>query len=183
MSEFVEQPGEDKQWVTPIYALKPVYEFGTIGLDPCSNDKSLVLCNEAWTIDRKIVYIQNRQEQTVKTAADTFLWSWGGRGLVYANPPYGDESEPFLKKFAEEGKLGTEIISLLPCRTDTKRWHKYAGQADAICLRKGRIKFINYQTGKAEGSPLFPSAFLYYGKQTERFKQVFSKVGMVLKPS
>ncbi len=186
MSNLIEEPGENKDWCTPKVALDPVYEFGEIGLDPCSNMKSIVYAKNHWTIDSKFFgsktpdVRENMPNFEAKTASDTFAASWAGYGLVYVNPPYGDESEAFFSKMVYEYTQNlTEIIALVPTRSDTKRWHKYAAKAVAQCNRKGRIKFIDYQTGSEKAGAKFPSTYLYYGLRPMRFYDAFSKIGDV----
>ncbi len=64
--------------------------------------------------------------------------SWAGK-RVWLNPPYGDNTKEWMKKFIEEQCTGCMLVF---ARTDTKWFHEYAIQADALCFVKGRIKFI-----------------------------------------
>jgi DNA N-6-adenine-methyltransferase (Dam) len=66
-------------------------------------------------------------------------------GLVWCNPPYGKETQLWLKKLAEHG----DGIGLAMSRTDTKWFHDCANSADCLLFLKGRIKFVDglEQTG------------------------------------
>lgn len=68
-------------------------------------------------------------------------WS---KETVWCNPPYSaGEQDRWIKKCWEEGqKPETEVVALLPARTDAKRFYRYIlGQAE-IRFVPGRIKFV-----------------------------------------
>lgn len=178
--KLVEEPGYLKDWATPKKFLDVLYEMGPIRLDPCSNKYSLVESKERWTPTTR--YLPNGKKVS-KKAQETFELEWPKDGLIYVNPPYGKESDPFMEKMAQEGAAGAEIISLVPARVDTARWHQYAEQADAICFWKGRISFINPETGEPQSGTKFPSAVLYWGPRVSKFVDTFSDYGSIrLKP-
>jgi phage N-6-adenine-methyltransferase len=78
------------------------------------------------------------------------------QGTVYMNPPYGREIGAFMRKAYEESLLGATVVCLVPSRTDTQWWHRYARRGQIIYLR-GRLKF-----GGAETSAPFPSAIVIF---------------------
>lgn len=51
------------------------------------------------------------------------------------------------------------MVSLVPARTDTKWWHKYAMKGE-ICLLCGRLRF-----GNAKHAAPFPSAIVIFRPQ------------------
>jgi hypothetical protein len=69
----------------------------------------------------------------------------------------------------------SEIVFLMPSRTDTKAWHEYVATATAVCFWRGRMKFV----GAKDPCP-FPIAFPYWGRRLDEFRRVFSKRGMVV---
>lgn len=82
------------------------------------------------------------------------------RGTVWMNPPYGRRIGAFMQKAFEESKLGATVVCLVPSRTDTTWWHRYARQGQVIFLR-GRLRF-----GGATSSAPFPSAIvIFWGGQ------------------
>lgn len=94
-------------------------------------------------------------------------------GLVYCNPPYSNLKE-WSSKMSAEGLRGTEIIGLVPSRTDTKWWRDITTAA-VICFWRGRITF--------EGAPAsapFPSAIPYWGPTPDRFCEVFGPYGWLV---
>jgi site-specific DNA-methyltransferase (adenine-specific) len=83
---------------------------------------------------------------------DGLAESWSGR-RVFCNPPYGAGVDRWLRKARE----ATLAVYLLPARTDTAWWHKYAMHADEIRFLRGRLRF-----GGATASAPFPSVILVY---------------------
>jgi site-specific DNA-methyltransferase (adenine-specific) len=146
-------------WNTPLEVLHPVRVFAGaegIGLDPCSNEHSIVGAAEAWEtegLDR----------------------DWSGHGLVFCNPPYGRKLLAWAKKVATEAQRGVEIIVLVPARPETKWTKLFWLWADRVCFWKKRIAFIGAITGAT-----FPSALIYFGPRGERFRQVFARHGVIL---
>ena len=72
------------------------------------------------------------------------------------NPPYGREIERWMKKAAQSARDGALVVCLVPARTDTRWWHKYATLGEIRYLR-GRLKF-----GNAKNSAPFPTAIVIF---------------------
>jgi site-specific DNA-methyltransferase (adenine-specific) len=72
---------------------------------------------------------------------------------VFCNPPYGPGIDYWLAKARE----ATIAVFLVPSRTDTRWWHRYAMRADEIRFLRGRLKF-----GGAKNSAPFPSVVLVF---------------------
>ena len=74
------------------------------------------------------------------------------QGTVWMNPPYGIATGSWLDKFVKHG----DGIALVFARTDTRWFHNYALNADALLFTKGRLAFINPErsdtTTSASGS-------------------------------
>ena len=85
---------------------------------------------------------------------DALRQRWAG--TVWMNPPYGRRIGAFMRKAFEESKLGATVVCLVPSRTDTAGWHKYARQGQIIFLQ-GRLRF-----GGATSSAPFPSAIVIF---------------------
>ena len=74
-------------------------------------------------------------------------------GSVWCNPPYGKDISKWIEKAYNEWKdNGTDVVMLLPSRTDTKWFHNYILPFCEIVFIKGRLKFNNSKT-----SAPFPS--------------------------
>jgi len=146
-------------WNTPENVLKLVRQVAPIGLDPCSNERSTVKATLA--LDKE---------------QDGLAIPWSGHGLVFVNPPYGREIEPWIEKCRAEAAHGAEIVALVPARTDPIWMQRDGFTAQRICFWRGRIRF----QGAAAGAP-FPSALLYWGGNGPRFAAVFSDHGRIVR--
>lgn len=72
------------------------------------------------------------------TAADDGLaqrWT----GTVFVNPPFRD-CGLWVEKAHEESRRGATVVCLVPSRTDTDWWHRYAVRAEIRWIR-GRLRF------------------------------------------
>lgn len=74
---------------------------------------------------------------------------------------------------------GNEVIALIPAYVDTYTWHDWIwGKATSICFFKGRIRF-ELPNGKSGPAPM-ACALIYWGKENERFSEIFSQYGEVI---
>ena len=85
------------------------------------------------------------------------LREWGKRCFI--NPPYSDVYN-WIARAHLEHTFGRLVVLLVPSRTDTRWWHKYAMEADEIRFIKGRLRF-----GNAKNSAPFPSAIVIFRGQ------------------
>jgi len=152
----------DNEWYTPAqYVELARAVFGTIDLDPASNERA-----------QKVV------KATTYFDASTNGLAQKWRGRIWLNPPYSQpEIMQFIQKLIDELPNIDEAILLTHNYTDTAWFHLAAKNVPAICFTRGRIKFYN-QNG--EGcAPTQGQAFFYYGKNKERFAEVFKEVGFI----
>jgi hypothetical protein len=158
------QGARTDEWYTPAVYLDAVRAvLGGIDLDPASSLEAQ----------------QRVQAARYFTAVDNGLLQ-ASSGRVFLNPPY---SQPLIEHFAirlvNEVQAGhvREAILLTLNNTETK-WFDAAGSAaTALCLPKGRIKFVD-----ARGQLVAPpqgQVFLYFGGQVERFREVFRLFGII----
>jgi len=74
------------------------------------------------------------------------------------SPPYGRQIKYWVKKAYEESqKDNTNIVMLIPARTDTIYFHEYIYHKAEIRFIKGRLKF-----GNAKNSAPFPSMVVIF---------------------
>jgi len=156
----------NNEWYTPaeyIDAARRV--MGEIDLDPASSE----LANK--TVGASVYF----------TAEDDGLrYSWDGR--VWMNPPYaGELIGLFTNKLANHYQAGdiTEAIVLVNNATETNWFQTLLSCASAVCLVKGRIKFIDMD-GNPSGAPLQGQAILYLGDKVDSFVANFDEFGVVL---
>lgn len=123
---------ESKEWYTPKYI------FDALGikfdLDPCSPGKDIV----SWI----------PAERHLTMADDGLSMQWHGN--VFINPPYGNDTPAWLAKLSKHG----QGIALVFARTDTRWFHNYVSQSDAICFLKGRVHFVPAKLAREYASGL-----------------------------
>ena len=132
-----------QNWCTPPKYVDAIRRFfsGTIALDPCSNEHSIVRAEVEYSLPH----------------TDGLAASWNFP-TVFVNPPYGSDRErgttirDWLRKCAEtHAKHGTEVLALVPVATNTRHWKLYVwGAATAVAfLYDTRLRFL--VDGKAGG--------------------------------
>ena len=82
------------------------------------------------------------------------LREWGSPCFV--NPPYSDIAV-WMERAVSEWMGGKTVVMLVPSRTDTRWWHRFAMRASEIRFIRGRLKFGGAKTGAP-----FPSAVLVF---------------------
>ena len=123
-------------WATPQWLFDALdKEFG-FTLDPCC-DATNSKCPMFFTEDD-----------------NGLLKEWGTES-VFMNPPYS-ECEAWMLKGYKAAQNGATVVCLVPVRTDTNWWHRYAMKGEIRFLR-GRLKF-----GEATGQAPFPSAVIVF---------------------
>ena len=85
---------------------------------------------------------------------DALKQRWNG--TVFLNPPYGRKIAAFIRKAYQESLLGSTVVCLVPSRTDTHWWHRYAMFGERFHLR-GRLWFKG-----AKAPAPFPSAVVIF---------------------
>ena len=162
-----------QEWNTPlkyIEAVKNVFG-GSIDLDPCSNQYSLV--------NAKIEYLMPLQNGLKES------WNYPN---IYVNPPYGIDKtqktsiKDWLLKCSEAYENGSEVLALIPVATNTGHWKKYIWiKANAICfLADTRLKFLINGENSGTGAPM-ACAMIYWGKDCQKFYETFVNYGAVVR--
>lgn len=137
-------------WGTPMFLFRQLDDEFHFTLDVCAH-KDNAKC------ERFFSRVENGLAQ-----------DWGN-AVCWMNPPYGDEIGAWMEKAYIASQHGATVVCLVPSRTDTEWWHKYAMHGEIRFIR-GRLKF-----GGAESSAPFPSAvviFRYGQKKPQRFGQM-----------
>jgi phage N-6-adenine-methyltransferase len=125
------------EWATPQELFDTLNAEFRFTLDPCCTHEN-AKCKRHFTIEE-----------------NGLLQTWGG--VVFMNPPYGKEITAWMQKAFQESRKGATVVCLVPARTDTLWWHRYAMRASEIRLVRGRLTFNNYKT-----QALFPSAVIIF---------------------
>ncbi len=159
-----------QSWGTPPKYINAVKSFwgGRIGLDPCSNEYSLVHAD----VEFKLPDNDGLEEEW---KSDT----------IYVNPPYGADRKRgttiknWLAKCVEANrKYGADVIALIPVAPNTGHWKKFVfGQANAICfLYDTRLRFLENGQDTGKGAPM-ACCLVYWGHEKDRFMKHFMEYG------
>lgn len=131
--------GKD-EYLTPPEIIKALGDFD---MDPCCPEKM------PWPTAKRQLTKSN----------DGLKTPWFGR--IWLNPPYGRETQKWLKKLA----IHRNGIALIFSRTDTDMFHNWVWcWGDAILFIKGRISFYNTDGQKYPHNSGAPSCLVAYGK-------------------
>ena len=88
--------------------------------------------------------------------ADDGLSTSRDGAVCWMNPPYGRVIGKWMQKAFEESQKGAVVCCLVPAKTDTAWWHKYATRGEIRFLR-GRLHFSN-----SKSAAPFPSAIVVF---------------------
>jgi phage N-6-adenine-methyltransferase len=154
----------ENEWYTPLEFIESARAvLGTIDLDPAS-------CEQANKTVGANKFFSEKDNGLSK--------KW--KGNVWLNPPY---AQPLISDFAEavsakyeSGEINAACV-LVNNATETKWLHRMLQSASAICLIRGRVKFID-KNGNP-GAPLQGQVIIYFGHAVELFKSHMAKHGKV----
>jgi ParB-like chromosome segregation protein Spo0J len=160
---------ETNEWYTPPeYVAMARKLMKGIDLDPASN----AYANERVVQAKDFYDIQ----------ANGLDKEW--RGRVWLNPPYGrDEGgsnqEAWSRRLIEQYEAGItkEAILLVNANTEAKWFQPLYNYL--ICFTNHRIRF--YNTEGTSSQPTQGNAFIYFGHQKDRFTELFSTFGVVIR--
>lgn len=156
--------GDEESYTPSAYIESAVEVMGKIDLDPASNEMAQLTVNA---------------DHFYTAESDGLTKEW--RGKVWMNPPYTARViNVFISKLVSHYAAGevTEAIVLTNNNTDTSWFHEAANNAAAVCFTSGRINFLKRDGSKS--SPTNGQSFIYFGKNIDLFKTVFSKHGLVM---
>lgn len=162
-----------QSWCTPPKYVNAIKRFwgGTIKLDPCSNQHSIV----------------NAETEFRLPEHDGLKEEWNYE-TIYVNPPYGSDKErgTTIKNWLAKCCLshytyGSEVIALVPVATNTGHWKQYVfGHATAICfLYDTRLRFLVDGLDGGKGAPM-ACCLIYWGNNLEGFRLGFMEYGAVV---
>lgn len=190
-----------QSWLTPPWLLDSVREaFGVpqIGLDPCSNTKSLVRAarefrlpetdglREAW--DEKTIFV-NPPYGTTRMHRESLAIlpnaAWKGLSEAERKLYVVSDVGSWLRKCALAARLhGSRVAALVPCTPETRGWRESVWpRANAICFFGSRLRFIDFESGKAAKQVIpKPMVMIFWNNygHTDRFERVFEKHGAVV---
>lgn len=150
------------EYYTPKHIIDAVREvLGEIDLDPCSNSHT--------TPNVPANYLYTKEDNGLQ-----YIWY----DKVFMNPPYGYAITEWVEKLKHDYEAGnvTEAIMLCPASSGTEwfqRMNKYP-----CCFLQKNLFFLRpkgFTVKEAKGA----TAIFYFGKNEEKFYQVFSRFGGV----
>lgn len=164
---------QSQSWGTPIKYVNAVKDFfgGSISLDPCSNEYSIVNANVEYLLPQN----------------DGLHESWNFP-TIYVNPPYGSDKvrkttiKDWLKKCHVSNEMyNSEVLALVPVATNTGHWKNFVyTKASAICfLYDTRLKFLENGKDVGKGAPM-SCCLIYWGNRYKDFFNHFLQFGAVI---
>lgn len=163
---IIHNSGQNEWYTPPEYIRKAVEVMGGIDCDPASSE----IANRIVGAD---TYFTAEQDGLAQT--------W--RGRVWMNPPY---SQPLIADFCRAAveKLDSgeimEAMVLVNNATETEWFQCLCRRSAVVYFPDHRICFID-PNGNKQSSPLQGQAILYLGDDPDRFIEVFSGQGVVLR--
>jgi phage N-6-adenine-methyltransferase len=162
----------DTEWYTPPDILEAACEvLGGIDLDPASSEAQQALSP-----------VKAASYFTVENSGLDRPWC----GRVWLNPPYARGwIDRFVVKMVQSYRSGEMQAGILLTNsaTETKWWQTAASACEALCFRKGRVRFLkvamdgSLSTGGS--SPSHPHTLFYFGTDAGNFARVFRHFGLV----
>lgn len=161
-----------KDWCTPpgiVDSVRAVFG-GSIALDPCSNEHSLVCADKEYHLPDH----------------DGLEESWD-YPTIYVNPPYGSDRTRgtriahWFVRMADAASSGSQVIALVPVAPNTRHWKQCVFPvASAICfLYQPRVRFYIGGVEDPKGAPM-ACAVIYYGQDVDAFAREFRSHGAVV---
>jgi ParB family transcriptional regulator, chromosome partitioning protein len=161
----------DTEWYTPPDILEAACAvLGAIDLDPASSDAQQALAP-----------VRGASYFTVENSGLDQPWC----GRVWLNPPYARGwIDRFVAKMVQSYRSGEMQagIMLTNSATETTWWQSAAGACEALCFRKGRVRFLKIENGiltTGGSSPSHPHTLFYFGPDAAHFAYVFRPFGLV----
>jgi DNA N-6-adenine-methyltransferase (Dam) len=161
--------GKSEDWYTPARYIEAARKvMGSIDLDPasCELANSVVKANHYYTKEDNGLSHQ---------------WY----GCIWLNPPYGRNAQgssrtaTWVKRLLHDYTRGDikQAILLLPSRIETQWFQLVWGYP--ICFANHRISF--HSNGKTLVGNIIGSAFVYLGPHEQKFIDIFSVFGRIVK--
>ncbi len=161
---------EAQDWMTPPDLIEALLKFEgrkSFDLDPCCSRRNVPA-----------------KKHFLEQDTDGLSLPWGG--LVFMNPPYGNDLKFWMEKAFKESNKGSRVWALIPARTETVYQHDYGlARAGFTVFIKGRLHFVRngdfvphtqqflpfFEEGceptdedtSDDGAAPFPTMLLYFG--------------------
>lgn len=140
-------------WQTPWWFMSLVRQLDILACDPCTTEQNPTGALTFYT-----------------PAADGLHQPWARQGICFVNPPYS-KIRTWLAKCAAEAALGSQVLALVPGRTDTRAFHEGCATAARLAFLRGRMAFVDVRPDQVpvEAPAPFPSMVAYWGSRPQCF--------------
>ncbi len=163
------------EWCSPPEIAEPLRQFyrkqkGKVGIDPCSNDRSIIWAKKTYT------------------AGGLHLpWFIPHEGIdsAYSNPPYSRMDKWASRLVAERtrSKGQLEVTFLVPVATSTGWWSTVVSSEGCRLAFTKRLRFIDNE-GMPQTTARFDSVLMFWGKgatlsatrRWDEFRDLFADV-------
>jgi len=169
-------------WQTPDEVTDALQRHVDIALDPCAGLHTFI-GQENWTVETchtspasvdsfsRTDKIQGKDTyrkdgRVLRTGIDSLEREWNTGGLAFVNPPFSMKTEFIEKTLTETNKGNIDgAIVLTPDATDVQSWwhDKLAPAVPVVWFSRGRINFIEPDTGNEATNPTFGTALHFVG--------------------
>jgi hypothetical protein len=157
-NELRRRPDHATQQVhlTPSYVLDPVRAVlgGRIELDPCTTPDNPVGAERFYALPD-----------------DGAALPWDA-ATIFCNPPYGEARVRWVRRCAEAGAVGAQVVLLIPAHTDTRIWHYAMTSATSLLFVQGRVKFGMPRSNGRQVAATHPSALIGWNVDLRRADQI-----------
>jgi len=157
-------------WQTPDEITDALQRHVDIALDPCAGLHTFI-GQENWTVEGSDTH--RKEGRVLRTGIDSLERSWEtsalsrrDRRLAFVNPPFSMKTEFIEKTLTERDKGNIDgAIVLTPDATDVQSWwhDKLAPAVPVVWFSRGRINFIEPDTGNEATNPTFGTALHFVG--------------------
>lgn len=138
------EDADEQVHLTPRYVLDPVRVVlgGRIELDPCTTPENPVGADRFHALPE-----------------DGAARPWSAAS-IFCNPPYGEARVRWVRRCAQAGAAGAQVVLLIPAHTDTRIWHEAMATASSLLFIKGRVKFGIPRSNGRQVAASHPSALV-----------------------
>ncbi len=101
-------------------------------------------------------------DHTHLSKRDALAASWSGVARIgFLNPPFTLLPQ-FVAKAYEERLKGVCTVAVLPVKAEQPWWHEFVSKADELRFLKGRLRYIDPETGQLGDSARFASCVVVF---------------------
>lgn len=172
---------EKDTWMTPDSVVDTLKSHVDIELDPCAGLYTFI-GQENWTIETDGSPSDtkwSRDGRVLRMGIDSLDRPWDTGGLAYMNPPFSMKEQFIDTAIAEvEADNLDGVVVLTPDSTDVQSWwhETLAPHAPVVWFSKGRISFVDPDSGEQKKNPTFGTALHFVGDLDQWPRSLFDEL-------